>query len=138
MVDRAHCSRCGSDEVIPRARVVERGDDGARHDLQLEVQRRPNALLFKGAERSNISAQLCAACGHVELFADMPRALYAAYLQADARSTVSALEELERTREALADSQIQLHELGEKLAFLEQLVERKDPPAALPGTKPPG
>ena len=136
MVDRAHCSRCGSDEIVPRARVIDRGDDNARHDLQIEVQRRPNALLFKRAERSNVSARLCAACGHVELFAEMPRALYAAYLQADASPSFAALEELERTREALADSQIRLHELGEKLAFLEQLLERKEPPAALPETRP--
>ena len=62
--------------------------------------------------------------GHLELFADMPRALYAVYQQADASAGVSALEELERTREALADSQIQLHELEEKLVFLERLIER--------------
>ena len=136
MVDRAHCSRCGSDEMVSRVRVIDRGDSNTRHDLQVEVRRRPNALLFKGAERSNVSAQLCAACGHVELFAEMPRALYAAHLQADASPAFSALEELERTREALADSQIQLHELEEKLSFLEQLLERKEPPAALPKTQP--
>ena len=37
--------------------------------------RRPNAMLFKGAEHSNVFAQLCGACGHIELYADMPRAL---------------------------------------------------------------
>jgi hypothetical protein len=41
------------------------------------------------------------------------------------------MEELERTREALADSQIRLGELEEKLAFVEQLLEQK-PPKALP------
>jgi formate dehydrogenase assembly factor FdhD len=136
MVDRAHCSRCGSDEIVSRARVIDRGDGNTRYELQVEVRRRPNALLFKGAERSNISAQLCAACGHVELFAEMPRALYAAYVQADANHAFSALEELEQTREALADSQIQLHELEERLAFLEKLLERKEPPTALPKTQP--
>jgi formate dehydrogenase assembly factor FdhD len=132
MVDRAQCSRCGSDEIVPRARVIDRGDDNTRHDLQLEVQRKPNALLFKRAERSNLTARLCGACGHVELLAEMSRALYAAYMQAEGNPAVSALEELERTREALADSQIQLHELEKKLAFLEQLLEHKEPPRALP------
>ena len=136
MADRARCSRCGSDEIVSRARVVERGDGNTRYDLQVEVRRRPNALLFKGAERSNVSAQLCAACGYVELFADMPRALYAAYVQADTNPAFSAVEELERTREALADSQIQLHELQEKLVFLEQLLERKEPPTTLPKISP--
>ena len=136
MVDRAHCSRCGSDEIVPRARVIDRGDHNWRYDLQIEVQRRPNALLFKGAERSNVSAQLCAACGYVEFSADMPQALYATHLQADASPDFSASEELQRTREALADSQMQLHELAEKLAFLEQLLEHKEPPPALPKTEP--
>jgi hypothetical protein len=118
--------------MVPRARVVDRGDNNGLYDLQIEVLRRPNAVLFKGAERSNVVARLCGACGHVELFAEMPGALYAAYTQADANPDVSALEELERTREALADSQIRLHDLEGRLAFLEQLLERKEPPAALP------
>jgi hypothetical protein len=117
--------------VIPRVRVAARGD-GGYYDLQAEVQRRPNAKLFKGAERSAVFAQMCGECGHLEFFADMPRALYAVYQQADSSAAVSELEELERTRDALADSQIQLHELEEKLAFLEQLLERKDAPKSLP------
>ena len=127
------CTSCGSEEVIPRIRVTARGDSGY-YDVLAEVQRRPNAKLFKGAERSGVFAQLCGQCGHLELFADMPRALYAVYQQADSSAAVSALEELERTREALADSQIQLHELHEKLAFLEQLIERKEAPKSLPKT----
>lgn len=132
MPDPLVCTRCGSDAVIPSVRVVERDEGGTRKDLMVEVQRRPNAMLFKRPERSKVSAQVCGACGHAELFAEAPRALYAAYLQADASPTVSALEELERTREALADSQIRLHELEEKLAFVERLLEPGDSDAALP------
>ena len=132
MPDRLLCTRCGSDAVIPRARVIERDAGDTRQDLEVEVQRRPNAVLFKRPERSKLSAQVCGACGHAELYAEAPRALYAAYLQADASPTVSALEELERTREALADSQIRLHELEEKLAFVEQLLEPPHSDAALP------
>ena len=123
MPDPLLCTRCGSDAVIPRVRVVDRDDSGTRQDLEVEVQRRPNAMFFKRPERSKISAQVCGACGHAELYAEAPRALYAAYLQADASPTVSALEELERAREALADSQIRLQELEEKFAFVEQLME---------------
>ena len=129
------CASCGSNEVIPRVRVVDRTDSGYS-DLQVEVQRRPNAMLFKGAVRSNVFAQLCGACGHLEFFADMPRALHAAYVQADPSTAVSAMEELERTREALADSQIQLHELEAKMAFLEQILERKEQPMSLPKASP--
>ena len=131
MPDPLLCTRCGSDAVIPRVRVLDR-DEGGTRDLQVEVQRRPNAMLFKRPERSTVSAQVCGACGHVELYAEAPRALYTAYLQADASSTVSALEELERTRDALADSQMRLQELEEKLAFVEQLIEPRHSDATLP------
>ena len=130
------CPRCDSDEVMPRVRIIERGEDGMRHDLQAEVLRRPNALLFKRPERVNLSARVCSACGYAELYVDTPSALYRAYLQADANPAVSALEELERTREALADSQTRLGELEEKLAFVEQLIDRKQPPTALPPGRP--
>ena len=132
MPDPLLCTRCGSDAVIPRVRVSERGDDNIRFDLEVEVKRRPNAVFFKRPERSPLWAQVCGVCGHVELYADAPGALYAAHLQADGSPTVSTLEELERTREALADSQIRLKELEEKLAFVEQLLEPGRPKAALP------
>jgi hypothetical protein len=132
MPDPLLCRRCGSDEVIPRVRVAERGDDNMRYDLQVEVQRRPNAFLFKRPQRADLTARVCCACGYTGLYVDAPSALYTAHLQADANPAVSAMEELERTREALADSQIRLGELEEKLAFVEQLLERDQPPRALP------
>ena len=126
------CPSCGSNEVIPRVRMVDRGDGNGRYDLQVEVYRRPNARLFKGAQYSSVFAQLCGVCGHIELYADTPRAIHAAYLQAEPSSPGSASEELALTREALADSQLQLEELREKLVFLEQLIGRKEPPKSLP------
>ena len=125
MADPLLCTRCGSESVIPRLRVVERAEDGSRHDVQLEVQRRPNAMFFKRPERSTLLARVCGDCGHVEVYADAPRALYAAWLEAESNPTVSAVEELEQTREALADSQIRLQELEEKLALVEELLERR-------------
>jgi hypothetical protein len=132
MPDLLRCSRCGSDAIIPHVRVLDRDEGGTHRDLQVEVQRRPNALLFKRPERSKISAQVCGACGYAELYAETPRALHEAYLHADTSPAVSALEELDRTREALADSQLRLQELEEKLAFVEQLLE----PPRTNGTPP--
>ena len=74
---------------------------------------------------------MCGTCGHAALYADAPGVLYAAYLQADSSPTVSALEELARTREALADSQLRLGELEEKLAFVEQLLASRHPTSEL-------
>ena len=136
MPDPLLCTRCGSESVIPRVRVIDRGEGNAHYDLQVEVQRRPNAVLFKRAERTALAAQVCGACGHVEFYADAPRALYTAHLQADASPVVSAMDELERTREALADSQIRLQELEEKLTFVEQLLEGKPAPEPLPRESP--
>lgn len=85
MPDPLRCSRCGSDAIIPRVRVLDQDEGGTHRDLQ-----------------------------------------------ADASPTVSALEELDRTREALADSQLRLQELEEKLAFVEQLIEPRRSDAALP------
>lgn len=132
MPDSVLCPRCSSDEVIPRARIAERGDDNVRYDLQVEVQRRPNALLFKRPQRVDLTARVCCACGFTEFYVDAPRALYAAYLQADASPTVSALEELDHTREALAEAHLRLGELEAKLSFVERLLERGRPPTALP------
>ena len=132
MPDRLRCTRCGSEDLIPRVRVAERGDGNNRYDLQVEVQRRPNAVLFKRPERASLWAQVCGTCGHAELFVEAPGALWTAYLQADASPAVSALDELERTREALAESQIRLGELEDKLEFVQRLLERDPPPKSLP------
>ncbi len=94
MPDPLLCPRCGADEVIPRARVAERGDDNLRYDLQVEVQRRPNAILFKRPERADLTARVCGACGYAELYVDAPGAPYTAYLQAESSPAVSAMEEL--------------------------------------------
>jgi hypothetical protein len=132
MSDLPVCSKCGSESVIPRLRVVERGEDGNRHDVQLEVQRRPSAMFFKRPERSKLLARVCGDCGHVEIYADAPRKLYTAWLEAEANPTISAAEELEQTRDALADSQLRLQELEEKLALVEGLLDQRQSAPTLP------
>ena len=119
------CGHCGSDEVIPRVRVVDRGEGNGTYDLQVEVQLRPEAKIFKQAKRSNLYATMCGRCGFTELFADLPRTLYEAAVQVAGSTTVSEPQELARTKEALADSQIQLHEMEKRLAFLEDLLGRR-------------
>lgn len=126
MPDPLVCTKCGSHSVMPRVRVVERGEDASYREVQLEIRRRPRALFFKRPARSALMARLCADCGHVEVYADAPRVLYTAWLEAEADPTVSAVEELEQTREALADSQMRLQELEAKLALVEQLLERRE------------
>lgn len=52
MPDPLDRARRGPDRVIPRLRVIDRGDDNARCDAQVEVRRRPTALFFNRPQGS--------------------------------------------------------------------------------------
>ena len=71
------CLRCGSDAVIPDAYLVDPNYGGT---IAAEMMRAPQALMLKGKERTPVRAQVCGVCGHVELFAADPEALWQAYL----------------------------------------------------------
>ena len=76
------CSKCGSSKVVPRARVIDRGDYSVDvGNVRLGVARKPRALLFKGQERADIYARLCGACGYAELFVEDAGSIYEAYLE---------------------------------------------------------
>jgi len=66
------CAKCGSHDVIADAKVIDRGDYSAQHDLSVATYRKPQALLFKGQVTTTVSAWICGACGFVELYADNP------------------------------------------------------------------
>ncbi len=77
----AVCARCGSSRIIPRARVIDRGDYNSDAGSQrVSVARDPTALFFTGEEKVETSARICGECGFTELFAEDPAALYEAYL----------------------------------------------------------
>lgn len=73
------CPKCGSSEVVPSVRVLDRGDGNWTSDLQVAVDAKPDALLFKGRQKSSLTARVCSACGYAELYATDPQALLAAY-----------------------------------------------------------
>ncbi|HEY1014010.1 MAG TPA: hypothetical protein VGE07_14960 [Herpetosiphonaceae bacterium] len=74
-----HCAKCGSDKIIPTVRVRERGDGNWRHDLQLEVQADPKAVIFKETEYGNLMASVCGACGFTEFRTGNAHNLWRAY-----------------------------------------------------------
>jgi predicted nucleic-acid-binding Zn-ribbon protein len=81
------CERCGSTRIIPRARVIDRGEGNhPTGSVQVGVERKPDALFFTAEERVNTFARICGECGFTELFAEDPAALYDAYLVARASS----------------------------------------------------
>jgi len=75
------CPRCGSQDVIPDVRIVDRGDGNFKRDLQVEVYESPGALLFKGTHAGVLRASICGRCGHAELSVTNPGELLAAYRQ---------------------------------------------------------
>jgi hypothetical protein len=78
-MNNATCAKCGSDKIVPRAKVMDRGDNNWRRELEIQVSANPQALIFTGDFRSPIHARVCAGCGHVEFYADSKDGLWEAY-----------------------------------------------------------
>jgi hypothetical protein len=76
---RGTCPKCGSGDVIPNVRVVDRGDNNSKRDLQVEVYESPEAWLFKGTHAGTITATVCGRCGYAEMYVSNPQELLAAY-----------------------------------------------------------
>lgn len=72
------CEVCGSQKVIPDVRILDQGQysDGK---LKVVVYGNPRALLFKDKVHGELKAGVCGECGHTELKAVNPKALYQAY-----------------------------------------------------------
>jgi hypothetical protein len=68
------CAKCGSSDVIPNVYV-----HGNADNLNVVMDEKPDAWLFKGEVRSRLQAWVCGACGFTELYAQDPAALLAAY-----------------------------------------------------------
>lgn len=85
MPQAENCSRCDSPKVIPRARIIDRGDYNVHADLTVHVYENPEAIIFKGTNQGALHARICGECGYVETYIDNPGELYAAYLRAQSR-----------------------------------------------------
>ena len=86
MADDNRCAKCGSDRIIPAARLIDRGhlnfDAG---DLRASVAADPDALIFSGTVKADLRARVCGACGYAELYAGEPAALWLAHIEAAGR-----------------------------------------------------
>jgi hypothetical protein len=76
------CRQCGSEKIIPEVFIMDRGDSNATHPLQVRVQGKPQAWVFKDSLYGQLTARICGACGHTELRVKNPSDLYDKYLQA--------------------------------------------------------
>jgi predicted nucleic-acid-binding Zn-ribbon protein len=65
------CPKCGSQKIIVDAVVR----DHAHQELNVCTYANPDALIFKEARDSTISAWICGECGFTELYTDAPQPL---------------------------------------------------------------
>ena len=61
------CLQCGSEDILTQVRVVDRGKNNYKFDLQLETYGDPDAFIFKDAHRIAVSANVCCHCGFIML-----------------------------------------------------------------------
>lgn len=86
MTAEPRCPRCHSNRIIPKARVLDRAQGGGGLNLTVEVCEQPDAILFKGARRSELFARVCGECGFTELNVEHPEDLYYAYEESQRNS----------------------------------------------------
>lgn len=77
---QSKCPKCSSSERIPDA-LVTVDADGAKV-VQVQLNRHPRALLFKGATTTPLKAVVCAQCGFTELYVSDAGELLDAYREA--------------------------------------------------------
>ena len=74
------CRLCGSAKVVPRTTVKAEGlVVHPSHRLVVAVQGRRGGILDGQEATREMTASVCAECGHVELFAEDPEYLYEVY-----------------------------------------------------------
>jgi predicted nucleic-acid-binding Zn-ribbon protein len=66
---RHPCPKCGSEHSIPDAQLVDRAEGNLARKLQIGLETKPGAFVFKGLVESETRAQVCAGCGYIELYA---------------------------------------------------------------------
>jgi hypothetical protein len=74
------CAACGSDKIIPDVPVLDQGQASSGR-LSITIDADPDALIFKDRKWARLAAHICGACGHVQLMAENPQALYEHYLR---------------------------------------------------------
>ncbi len=79
------CPKCNSTVLIDGVRILDRREKFAQDDLTVAVYKDPDAFLFKGEVKSELTARVCGNCGYVEFFATNPAELLAAVAESTRR-----------------------------------------------------
>jgi predicted nucleic-acid-binding Zn-ribbon protein len=80
---RKQCPKCNSGKVMHNVRVIDRNGEYQDMNLSVRVERKPDALLFKGAKDFELKALICGDCGYAELYAADPGRLWQVYLSCE-------------------------------------------------------
>ena len=59
------CAKCGSDNIIPEARILDYGHSNIKRDLTVELIKK-KGIIFNDVEQGELSANICGKCGNVE------------------------------------------------------------------------
>ena len=76
MLDSEMCPKCKSTDVIKRARIADRAQGNAAHDLNVELYENPEAMIFKGTLKGPLRAWICGSCGFTEFYVHNPEELW--------------------------------------------------------------
>lgn len=60
------CAKCGSDKIIPAARIVDYGHANMKVNLTVELIKK-KGFIYNDVEKGQLSANICGQCGYVEL-----------------------------------------------------------------------
>ena len=65
-----NCPECNSQKIIKDVKVLDRGRDSlGSYDMQISVDEKPDALVFKSRGYSDVEAEVCADCGYIAFYA---------------------------------------------------------------------
>ena len=73
------CPRCGSEKIIPNLLIQDSYQ--LMQKLEIAVESKPNALIFKQSHREALRANVCGECGNVGLSVENPKELWETYSQ---------------------------------------------------------
>jgi hypothetical protein len=73
------CPDCNSQKIVKDVIVLDKGDGSVNYRMQIAVDEKPDALIFKQRNYSEIDADVCADCGYIQFYAGNPKILWDAY-----------------------------------------------------------
>jgi DNA-directed RNA polymerase subunit M/transcription elongation factor TFIIS len=85
MNEAIKCAKCGSDKIIPRVPMIDKGHYSVPEDLTIQICENPDALIFKSKHTGKLHAMICGNCGYVETYIDNQEELYSTYINAKAK-----------------------------------------------------